>query len=283
MPDVSYPIITTMDRKNPPPCRICGNKTVFFGALDFGVSGNDYFAGRRMFADTGVMIEYCRCVECGFLMTPAFGRFTLDDYERFVYNDAYIDADPPFLEERPLRDAQMCSKLLGFCREEASVLDYGGGAGRMARELQKNGFARAESIDPLYQPDRRASFAKADVITSFEVIEHVHDQHALMTDIRNLLQENGIFIFSTQLQPDNIRELGVGWWYVQPRNAHISIHSRESLDRLLTAHGFSWTGLCPDLHLATRTENDLYRRLLAQTDILRSIRTSRNPLPPKGI
>ena len=55
-----------------------------------------------------------------------------------------------------------------------------------------------------------------DVITSFEVIEHISDYHKYLCEIRRLLRENGFFIISTPyntippreklLDPQHIRE-----------------------------------------------------------------------------
>jgi len=262
-------------------CQICSGEAAWFGGCDFGVSGNDYFQGRRMFEDTGITIGYFRCGACGFLFTPAFRDFTAKDWHDHVYNDRYIDADPPFLEERPLRDAEMCSLLLAPYKDEMEILDYGGGQGRLTEELKKRGFPHASSFDPVYQPKGKPP-RPADIITCFEVVEHVADQQKMMQDIGNLMKPGTVFLFSTQLQPDNIEDLGVGWWYIMPRNAHISIHSKQSLKILMTDHGFSGRSLCSDLHLAWRGRSPLSKQILNDTKARKAITAHRNPLPQSG-
>lgn len=267
-------------RKIPEKCTLCAQNAPYFGSLDFAVSGNDFFAGRRMFKDTGVPVDYFRCLSCEYLFTSAFKNFTNEDYGAFVYNDSYIDADPPFLEERPLRDAKMCSILLHPFKTTVTILDYGCGTGLMAQTLKQKGF-QAGGIDPLFQPSSSEK-PQADIVTCFEVVEHVYDQYGMMCDVAALLAPNGVFLFSTQLQPPNIEDLGINWWYIMPRNAHMSMHSRKSLSHLMAETGFEWHQLCDDLFLAWRAPGTISQKILSDTAALEKIKAFRNPLPQKN-
>lgn len=71
-------------------CPVCIGHCYWFCTLDFAVCGNDYFTGYRNFAETGLDILYFRCKRCGFLFSPSFWDFTVDDYRRFIYNDTYL-------------------------------------------------------------------------------------------------------------------------------------------------------------------------------------------------
>ncbi|HEG2580767.1 TPA: class I SAM-dependent methyltransferase [Campylobacter lari] len=66
---------------------------------------------------------------------------------------------------------------------------------------------------------------KYQIITCFEVMEYTTNTLKLHKEIFSLLEENGIIIFSTLLQPNNIEELKTNWWYIAPRNGHFSFYA----------------------------------------------------------
>jgi hypothetical protein len=59
--------------------------------------------------------------------------------------------------------------------------------------------------------------------------------------------------YSTLTQPDDFHNHGVSWWYVGPRNGHISIFTKQALARAWGRHGFQTVALNPGTHLAFRT------------------------------
>jgi 2-polyprenyl-6-hydroxyphenyl methylase/3-demethylubiquinone-9 3-methyltransferase len=67
------------------------------------------------------------------------------------------------------------------------------------------------------------------------------------------LAEPGLVLFSTLLQPQNFDQLGVNWWYVGPRNGHVSIFSRNALILAWRHHGYLTASFNEDKHLAFRT------------------------------
>ncbi len=61
----------------------------------------------------------------------------------------------------------------------------------------------------------------------------------LMGDLSALLKDDGIVIFSTLLSDGNVAERQrLTWWYASPRNGHISLYSRDSLEHLAARGGF---------------------------------------------
>jgi len=93
-----------------------------------------------------------------------------------------------------------------------------------------------------------------DLITAFEVFEHVPDVQQLMCDIWQLLSENGVLMFSTLLSDGNIRpNERLSWWYASPRNGHISLFSRKSLTLLAQEAGYNF-GSFSDLFHAFYTD-----------------------------
>ena len=100
-----------------------------------------------------------------------------------------------------------------------------------------------KSIDP-------AQLGRFDLISAFEVFEHVPDVQALIRDLRARLVEDGMLIFSTVTSDGEIHpQQPLTWWYASPRNGHISLFSRASLDALAQQNGFRHGSMNSALHL----------------------------------
>lgn len=263
-------------------CPVCIGRSSWFCTLDFAVCGNDYFTGYRNFAETGLDILYFRCQQCGFLFSPCFWDFTIDDYRRFIYNDTYVLADPPFDVERPLRDAATLHRLLSLTDGNLRIIDYGGGRGSLAARMREYGFPDCVSYDPIYGGGDPAPKGPFDVIACFEVIEHVKEQREFAQSIKKLLSSRGFMLLSTQVQPSDLRQDGAPWWYIEPRNGHISIHTLESLKFLFWKQRLMVSQLCQDLFVIC-SDNGLPIFIKAHTEDVRfrnELCANRNPLPP---
>jgi predicted TPR repeat methyltransferase len=102
-----------------------------------------------------------------------------------------------------------------------------------------------------YDKNKPLESKKFDLITAFEVFEHVPDQHALVKDITSLMSDNSLLLFSTLLSDGNLKSWErPDWWYASPRNGHISLHSRKSLETLLKSHDLTFVNLYDDVHIA---------------------------------
>jgi len=67
-----------------------------------------------------------------------------------------------------------------------------------------------------------------------------------------LLRDEGALLFSTLTQPADFDQLGLRWWYVGPRNGHISLYSRRSLSILFEKNGMGLISLTDLIHVAFR-------------------------------
>ncbi len=226
-------------------CKICDGSAPLIGVVDFHKSCIE-LNGKKL-SLSGIPIYYRRCQRCGFLFTTAFDDWSHGAFTRHIYNADYEIVDPDYELARPAANARLICQWLSRARSEIHILDYGGGNGKFAELLRKSGYA-AMSYDPFTKDSDRPS-AKFEVITSFEVLEHSHTPRDTVADIASLLAEGGIIICSTLLQPENFGNVGLSWWYVGPRNGHISIHSRASLTRLFGEIGFK---------LASNANNNLH-------------------------
>jgi len=201
-------------------CKICGRQADFFGCADMGKtcgSEEDQFMPRAC-----TYLAYHQCPFCGFLFTPDLDGWTPEMFENRIYNDDYLKVDGDFLEVRPRQAAGSLASRLGSWGSRLEILDYGGGRGALEAELRKRGYASVATYDPFFHARKDFPDHASDLILSIEVFEHVPSPHHLMSDLLSLLRRDGLIFFTTLLQPDNLAEQGISWWYLAPRNGHIS-------------------------------------------------------------
>ena len=234
----------------PLPCKICGSPAPFCGAVDFNRSCEELRGEYLPRLD--IPVHYQRCAECGFLFTASFDDWTESEFKRFIYNDDYIKVDPDYSENRPAANAAMLIEQVGEDRAKLRLLDYGGGNGFLARRLRGVGFAHVDIYDPFTPEYSKVPDTKFNLITSFETFEHVPDPLAVVDTIVSLLAPGGIVLFSTLVQPPEFGSVGMGWWYIAPRNGHVSLFSEQALARAWARHGFTVSSFSPVSHLAFR-------------------------------
>jgi SAM-dependent methyltransferase len=225
-----------------------------------------------MFYNTGIMIHYWSCGDCGHIWTACLDGWTKDDFQRNIYNDDYVLADPPFTHDRPARNAAMIDGMIGSMtggtgggfRGRFTILDWGGGNGLMARMLIDRGYRSVISYDPFYGDYPPAPDQTFQLVTCFEVIEHVPDQRGLFAELARRVAPDGALLLSTLVQPADIDDLRLGWWYARPRNGHVRLHSRTSLELCLSREGFRLESLSAEIHVAfRRPDSPLVEALLA--------------------
>jgi 2-polyprenyl-6-hydroxyphenyl methylase/3-demethylubiquinone-9 3-methyltransferase len=231
-------------------CKVCGNTANLFGRVDFNKHCDEGRSGKLPWS--GKRIAYLRCTVCDFLFTRDFDAWSQADFAQKIYNAEYALVDPDFAERRPAGNASFISQTFSEYRDRISLLDYGGGEGRMMELLRANGFQSVNTYDPFSVEHNVSNDQKHDLITAFEVFEHVPDPIATMRDITQRLKPESLLLFSTLLQPANFGAIGLSWWYVGPRNGHISIHSEKSLATLLKHFGLNLASASQALHIGFR-------------------------------
>ena len=211
------------------PCKCCGALAHCYGVVDFHKNCESY---RKNALDvSGIPIYYHRCPACGFIFTTAFDHFGNDDFERHIYNNEYHLIDPDYLEARPKGNAGLVSNMFQVNRPRR-VLDFGGGNGVLAETLRTVGFAHVDTYDPFVPRFRTRPSDRYDCVVYFEVVEHSTDPASIFADMNDLLDDSGMILFSTLLQPADIDRQGLNWWYASPRNAHVSLHTKLSLHKV---------------------------------------------------
>jgi 2-polyprenyl-6-hydroxyphenyl methylase/3-demethylubiquinone-9 3-methyltransferase len=214
-------------------CKCCGTAAALYGVVDF--HRNCLNVRHPALAVCGIPIYYYQCPACGFLFATAFDQFTTEDFLREIYNQDYILVDPDYREARPRANADVLLNVFRDVRPER-ILDYGGGEGLLAETLQAAGLENVDTYDPFVERHAARPSRRYDCIVSFEVLEHATDPARTLADMNDLLTPGGLILFSTLLQPRDIDQQGLNWWYAGPRNGHVSLHTQASLDRLARPH-----------------------------------------------
>jgi SAM-dependent methyltransferase len=233
------------------PCKICGGPAPLYGVDDFNRSCLEH-QGLVYLPRLGLPVHYQRCSDCGFLFTASFDDWTETEFKQFIYNDDYIKVDPDYLEARPTSNAAVMIAQLGEDRARMRILDYGGGNGLLAQRLREAGFTHVETYDPFTPEFSKRPDTKFDLISSYETLEHLPDPLSAIDTMVDMLTPAGVVLFSTLLQPPELEQMGMTWWYIGPRNGHVSLFSPKALAIAWQRHGFTVSSLSQVLHLAFR-------------------------------
>lgn len=252
-----HPICEPLDR-----CKCCDGTASLYGVVD--LNKNCQILREKVLPCCGIPVYYYRCPDCKFIFTAFFDSFSQADFERVIYNDDYLLVDPDYVSARPNANASLLQEAFSASKPNR-LLDFGGGNGTLARLLVANGFAHVDCYDPYIPRFSQKPPGKYDCIVSFEVFEHSTDPIRMFTDLNEMLADPGVVIFSTLIQPDNIDQIGLNWWYAGPRNGHVSLHSQESLARLAQRFGLKLFSFNRNLHLLLRNLPECIRPLLSRT------------------
>jgi SAM-dependent methyltransferase len=236
----------------PLPCKICGGVAELYGVVDFHKSCAEAQGIRLRLS--GVPIYYRRCATCDFLFTEAFDNWSHDQFKAHIYNESYQTVDPDYQTKRPSENARVVARLWSAYKGETRVLDYGGGNDVFCTVLRASGFPLAVTYDPMTPEYAHRPDGKFDLVTCFETLEHLPDPAAGIASILEYAADpGGLILFTTFAQPSDFNNYGLHWWYVGPRNGHVSIFSKQALTRAFARHGYRLVSFNDNAHLAFRT------------------------------
>lgn len=227
-------------------CKCCGEDCRLVAVVDASRSGTDVRSGRAVEPLTGQAVYYHRCQRCGFTFTRAFDHWTPADFAQRIYNDDYGRHDPSYTDgERGTRTAGDVIGQFGSYAAHLSVLDWGSGEGSFCSALRHHGFARVVGYDPFVSGATELVAGQFDMVTCFEVIEHVLDPPSLIASLASHRAPRGACLLSSLMCTQQVVDFGLeNWHYCVPRNGHISFMTGPALAHCarsvgLTAHSFT--------------------------------------------
>ncbi|SNB46982.1 class I SAM-dependent methyltransferase [Geobacter sp. DSM 9736] len=243
-------------------CKCCGGAASPYGVVDFSKNCSELTAAP--FAVSGIPIYYYKCAHCDFIFTTAFDNFSHKDFVTHIYNQDYVLVDPEYAQIRPSRTAENVAGMFGEYRS-LSILDYGGGNGTFAKMMKAYGFQCVDTYDPFSAEFLTRPSRQYDLVISIEVAEHTVDPKATFEELTSFVSPEGMALFTTVIQPQDMANIGVNWNYISPRNGHVSIYSGNTLKKLADSLGFFFGSGHENTHILCRQIPQFARHLLGRT------------------
>jgi hypothetical protein len=229
-------------------CRLCGAKSLE-SVLRLGDTpiGDDYATDPVRNQQT-YPLELFRCAECGlFQLSGVIAAEAI--YREYLYESSASLG----LTQHFRNYAERLTARLGFDRGDFAV-DVGSNVGVLLAALAEQGFrvlgfepavriaekARAAGIDTLcafFEPasarEIRQERGAARLVTANNVMANVDDMPAFASAVRELLADDGVFVFETGYMPDTVQNLVVDNIY----HEHLSYFSVKPLERFFRENG----------------------------------------------
>jgi hypothetical protein len=192
-------------------------------------------------------IQYFRCPSCGFVQTEK--PYWLAE----SYSEA-INRTDVGLVRRNIEQSRLLRVLIPLLADpDRRFVDYGGGYGMLVRLMRDGGFdfywqdAHCENL--FAQDFVAAAGANYELLTAFEVIEHLEDPRA---GLEEMLGYADMVLLGTYLLPEPCPRPGDWWYYGLDHGQHIAFQSRTSLQALAAAAGAQLCSNGVNLHLVSR-------------------------------
>jgi hypothetical protein len=188
-------------------CRVCGSQSRFA------------FRQRLLTHE----VSYFDCEQCGYFQTEA--PYWLGE----AYASAINDVDTGILWRNQLNARRVVMTLAAFGRLSGRVIDHAGGYGilvRQLRDLGVNARWRDKYCQNLMARGFEADDAPCDMVTGFEVFEHLGDP---LNELRRMLAQAPLVLLSTELAPQAM-PVASDWWYLGPEHGqHIGFFRTRTL------------------------------------------------------
>lgn len=143
--------------------------------------------------------------------------------------------------QNPERIRRIEKLTKGTKKEEAFILDFGAGHGRLVNDLKDAGFINTFGYDP-YNPEfsRLPEKDKFDVISCVECCEHWSAPYTEIQVIRRALKPGGVIMYETSFVEVAIEEnISLeNFFYLNAEVGHSTLFSFHGLDLLMALNGF---------------------------------------------
>ncbi len=190
-----------------------------------------------------------RCQNCAFVFMKPIP--TQKELELF-YSD-YDYAEQGYLSELTIKRYHELLDEFEQYKQTKNILDVGCGRGWFLIEAQKRGWkvygteyskkaielCTAQGIEMKQGVLRASDFKETfDVITSFEVIEHINNPVDEISQVSQLLRKQGLFYCTTPNFNSLNRYYLKSDYNVIHYPEHLSYYTKKTLKNLMKAHGF---------------------------------------------
>ncbi len=205
-------------------------------------------------------VKYFRCSQCQFIFTEA--PYWLEE----AYGSAITKLDIGLIIRNEITAPIVKTIINKWFNPSGRFIDYGGGYGMLVRMMRDRGFNFYRQdiyCDNLYAESfdiKDVAPFKAELLTAFEVFEHLADPAA---ELEKMLMLSDAVMFSTDIQPsDNVTP--ESWWYFTPETGqHISLYSRKSLQVLADRFDLYYNWDEQNFHLFSKKKisNNLFKTM----------------------
>jgi hypothetical protein len=202
---------------DPRACRFCGSPSEPFAEAPV--------LGRHL-------ATYLRCPTCGSVHVPE--PHWLDE----AYSSA-IAATDLGLAARAVRTSQATTLVIRrFFPRATKFLDFGAGNGLFVRLMRDAGFdfswSDLHATNLFAQGFEATSAASYDLVTAFEVLEHLESPFETFAALRS---QAPVILFSTLLLPDPTPRPDEWWYYTRDTGQHITFATRAGIEHLAARLG----------------------------------------------
>ena len=191
-----------------------------------------------------------KCKACSFVFMENIP--TLEELD--AHYSTYAYGGSAVLSPITIKSYQQLLDELEPYRNNGRILDVGCGRGWFLEEAKKRGwevYGTEYSTRAIELCEEKGIAMKAgeldasmfepgyfDVITSFEVIEHINNPHDKMALVAQFLRKGGLFYCTTPNFNSILRHYLKADYHVIDYPEHLSYYTRKTLNKVLCQHGF---------------------------------------------
>ena len=157
--------------------------------------------------------------------------------------------------------------------KSSSIIDVGSASGELLLLMNSIGFENLFGCDPYIDAPLQYKEGvkieklttnqldeKFDVVMAHHVLEHVPNQVEFASGLFSILRDGGMVIIRIPTVSSWASENFGSDWFQLDAPRHLFLHSRESVERVLTKAGFSNIHIYDDSHFMQNLSSKLYKR-----------------------
>ena len=219
--------------------------------------------------------EVVECLRCSFHFIPPYYRNQID-YTSYKSAEVAAEIKKSNVWLKIQRNLLRYRLIQRYCRGKR-VFDVGAGYGHFLLAGKQRGYtiagiemshANVDYIrDELQLPVVQADIlsydpnAKYDIVTMWDVLEHIDSADAVIARVATLLETGGfVFIQVPQFDGFFSRLLGDKWWSMGLD--HVNYFTRRTITRLLSAYGFEVRTIRSSIELKNILNNYILPRFI---------------------